>query len=119
LAEVLEYALVFLASTLVVSFSVGFYASYSSVVATAEDRAVFSSLVTVAMSSIEHGGSSVTISLSDATVACHGGVLSFTTRSYSAKASLPADCSFLDANITGTHTLTFSTSAGSVGMEVG
>jgi len=118
LAEILEYALVFLTSVLVVTFSFGVYSSYAGALAEAQYRAGFSSLTTVAMASIEHGDSSITLSLKNVTLSCHDGYFSFAAPSFSASTTLPAACDFAYVEVSGTHTFAFSSSGGSVDLEV-
>lgn len=109
MAEVIEYTLVVAASMVVVVFSLGFYASFSNGVAYSEERADFASITTVAMTSVEHGSSSVTLSFSGATVACVDGQISITSGSYNATAEIPTGCDFQTGVLYGTHTLAFAT----------
>lgn len=118
MAEILEYALVFLATSLVVAFSFGVYSSYSGALVEEQYRAGFSSLTTVALASIEHGESSVTLSLRNVTLSCHDGYFTFASPSFSASTTLPAACDFAYAVISGTHTFAFSSSGGSIDLEV-
>jgi hypothetical protein len=118
LAEILEYALVFMASALVVVFSFGMYSTYSSAVAESEYRVGFSSLVSVAMASVEHGGSAITLHLDNVTLECQAGHFNFVSPTYSASASLPAECNFKETRISGTRTFIFSDVGGSIGLEV-
>ena len=118
MAEILEYALVFLTTSLVIAFSFGIYSSYSGGLVEAQDRAGFSSLTTVALASIQHGDSSVTLSLGNVTLSCHGGQFSFESQSFSASTYLPAACDFAYAEVSGTHTFAFTSSQGSIELEV-
>jgi hypothetical protein len=118
LTEIIEYALVLLVSSLVVGFSFGAYSMYSGAITQSEARAGFSSIVTAAIESIDHGESSVTLPLANVTLACNHGVLVYTSSSYSANATLPADCDFSVQDVSGTHVLKFVTSSGFLSVQV-
>jgi hypothetical protein len=118
LTEIIEYALVLLVSSLVVGFSFGAYSMYSGAITQSEAHAGFSSILTVAMESIDHGEATVTLPLVNVTLTCHHGVLVYASHSYSANATLPADCDFGVQDISGTHTLTFATSSGILSIQV-
>ncbi len=111
MTEILEYALVFATSTIVVAFSLGFYSSYSNTITYSEERATFASVVTVAVTSIEHGGANVTLDFNQATLSCSGDELFFVSPSYSSSFALPAGCDIPSEALTGIHTLVFSTRA--------
>ncbi|HUI85819.1 MAG TPA: hypothetical protein VLY21_01520 [Nitrososphaerales archaeon] len=118
MAEILEYALVFLVSTLVASFSIGFYSTYTTAVAGSVQRADFSSLVGAAMAAVERGNSSVTLSLDDASVSCSAGLLSYASVSYQGNSTIPTGCNFTDDHVSGTRTLTFIATGGSLRLAV-
>lgn len=118
MAEVLEYALVFLTSSLIVGFSLGAYSAYYATLEHAQGGADFSSMVTVAMASIQHGTSAITLSLNNATVSCQSSDFVFSSSSYSATHYLPAGCNFRATNLTGTRTLTFRFMDGVISLVV-
>jgi len=118
LTEILEYALVFLVSALVASASVGFYSAYASALAGSRGVVDFSSLDSSALASIKQGVSSVTISVSNATIECYAGTLSLLSPTYNASANIPAGCSFQDDRLTGTHTFIFTSEDGQLGVVV-
>ncbi|HXW37265.1 MAG TPA: hypothetical protein VEJ36_05125 [Nitrososphaerales archaeon] len=118
MTEVIEYSLVVALSMVMVVFSLGFFGSYSSQISYSEDRADFASISTVAMTSLEHGSSSVTLGLSGAVVACVEGELTFTSPRYNGSASLPTDCDFRTGVLTGVYTLSFVSSGPGTQIEV-
>lgn len=118
MAELLEYALVVLTSTLVVGFSVVSYSGYTSSVDSAARRAALSSYVALAFGAVEHGGSSASLALDDASLSCDSGTLTFRSGSLTGGAMLPADCHFSYPGVTGTHKLTFVYSSGVLSLEV-
>lgn len=118
MAELLEYALVVLTSTLVVGFSVVSYSGYASSVDSAARRAALSSYVALAFGAVEHGRSSASLTLEDASLSCDSGSLVFRSGALMGGATLPAGCHFSYPDVTGTHTLTFVYSSGVLGLEV-
>jgi len=118
MVEVLEYSLVFLASSMLVGFSFAAAYSFQGVSRQIEDRAAFSSLTATAWGAIEHGDSSVTLGVVNSSVACTGGVLSFSSPYYSAVADIPAGCDFAFQRLDGQHIFGFASSGGWLELKV-
>lgn len=118
MAELVEYALVILASTLVVGFSVANYASYSSSIESSAQRATFSSYVTLALGAVERGESSASLTMENASLSCDSGTLAFSSPTLSGDARLPVECHFGYAGLTGTRRLTFVYSGGVLDLEM-
>jgi hypothetical protein len=114
MTEILEYALVFGISTLVIGFSLGIYSFFSNTLVYSEERATFSSIETVALNSMGQGRAAVTLDFNHATVSCSGDELSFSSPSYSSSFDFPSSCILPPQKLTGMHTLVFSSSANSV-----
>ncbi|MDV3277419.1 MAG: hypothetical protein LYZ69_03000 [Nitrososphaerales archaeon] len=119
MVEILEYALVVFASTLVISFSFVNYSAYSASIENATQRADYSSYLTLAYAAIERGSSSGALSLDHASLNCSSGRLEFDSPSFSAGSSLPVGCGFTYTRLIGPHILTFRYSNGYLGLEVG
>jgi len=109
MVEVLEYSLVLLASSLLIGFSISAASSFWGVSLETEDRAAFSGLAATAWGALEHGNSSVTLEVSNSSVYCVGGALTFSSPRYSAVADLPADCDFAYQQLDGQHLFSFAT----------
>lgn len=118
LAEIVEYALVLLASTSVVGFSITTYSAYTSSIAVATSRANYSSYLTLAYAAIERGNASATLTLDHTSLTCDAGRLGFGSKSLSAESILPVGCHFAYENLTGLRELTFVYSNGSLDLEM-
>jgi len=118
LVEVLEYALVVLASSILMFFSVGVYSGLASALGPAADEATFASVVALANGAIEHGSASARLDFGNASIACSSGTLTFATADYSQNSSLPVGCSFPPQRVDGVVQLTFEYSAGLLTLRV-
>jgi hypothetical protein len=119
MVEVLEYALVILASTMLAGFALAGASTYSGAVRAMEDRAALSGLSSAAMAAVEHGSAGVSLPLSNSTVGCSGGRLTLTSMYYSGSTLLPEGCGFRFSGLDGVKTFVFTSRGGEVGLEVG
>lgn len=118
MVEVLEYALVVLASSMLVFFSVEAYSGFTSALGPATDEATFASVLSLANAAVEHGSASATLYISNATIGCDSGTLTFASGRYSQNSSLPVDCSFAPQGVSGERHLAFSYSGSLLTLEV-
>jgi hypothetical protein len=118
LVEVLEYSLVFLAASMLAGFSLLAVSSYSSSAEGLEDRAAFSGLSSAAWFAVEHGNSSATLPVANASVACIGGRLTLSSQGYSGLTDLPVGCDFDFGHLDGPHVFSFESSRGWLELEV-
>lgn len=118
MAEIVEYALVVMVSSMLAAFAFGVYGGIASKVGPAEDEAAFASVVVLANAAIEHGSSSSSIVFNQATIGCGSGAITFSTPRYSGNSSLPVRCSFEPQRVSGTEQVTFDYSDGLLTLEV-
>jgi hypothetical protein len=118
LVEVLEYALVVVASSLLAFFSVGVYSGLASALGPASDEAAFASVVSLASAAVEHGSASATLTFSDAVIGCSAGVLTLSSGKYSQNSTLPTECSIPQIGLSGQRQLTFSFSGTLLTLQV-
>jgi hypothetical protein len=119
LVELLEYALVVLASTSIIAFSAFSYSSYTSSVELAAQRANYSSYVTLAYVAVERGNSSASLTLVDTSLTCDAGRLGFSSAVLSDDSMLPVLCHFAYLNLAGSHELKFVYRNGFLALELG
>jgi hypothetical protein len=108
MAEILEYSLVFMVSTLFVTGSVATYNSFSSWASELQFHEAFSAISGLANQALSNGTSRGTMNLPPSTVQCYGGSLTFQTKSFSATQNFPATCSFSVNLEAGVHILAFT-----------
>lgn len=118
MAEVLEYALVVLASSALMLFSVGVYSGLTSAIGPARDEAAFSSVVALADAAIEHGSASARLDFSGS-IGCNAGAITLAAAGYSKSSPVPVDCSFPPQVVSGPALLTFEYSGGTLTLRVG
>ena len=119
MVEVLEYALVVLASSILMFFSVGVYSGLASALGPATDEATFASVVALANGAIEHGSASARLYFDNASIGCNSGTLTFATAKYSQNSSLTVNCSFPPQEVNGATQLTFECSGDLLAIRVG
>ncbi len=118
MAEILEYCLVVLVSSLFLAGSVATYGSYSAFVSEAQFRAASSTVSALAMEAQDNGSSRSAVALPPSTISCSGGVLEFASGSRVAVQDLSVPCSFRVSVAGGTHELAFSRNGSSLELEV-
>ncbi len=118
MVEVLEYSLVFLASSLLIGFSVIAVGSFSNYSLGVENRAALSSLNSVAMEAVEQGSSNLTVAVAAARVLCAGGNLTLSSPYYSGSVYLPVGCHFDFSDLEGRRAFSFVSGGGQLSLEV-
>jgi hypothetical protein len=118
MAEILEYTLVFMVSTLFVTGSVATYNSFSSWASELQFHEAFSAIVGLAAQALTNGTSRGTMNLPYSTIQCFGGSLTFETKSFSATQNFAAGCNFLVNLGTGTHTMAFAGGSSLLSLSV-
>ena len=107
MAEITEYTLAALVSTLLIGGSALTYSTFVKYEASSEAAASLAALVGLAYQALEQGYSNSTIFLPTSTVSCAGSVLSLAYANSTLSSTLPAECSF-DLSIPGgEHTVAF------------
>jgi hypothetical protein len=118
MVEVLEYSLVFLASSMLVGFSIAAASSFGGVSREVEDRAVFSGLTATAWEAVEHGNSSIALTTTNSSLNCQSGRLTFTSQNYSGVTDLPVGCEFGYPKLDGRHLFDFASAGGWLELTV-
>jgi len=118
MAEILEYTLVFMVSTLFVSGSLATYNTFSSWASGLQFHEAFSVISGLATQALSNGSSRATISLPASTIQCHDGSLSLSSQSISSSQSFPTNCNFSFALEGGAHTLTFTEESAQLSLAV-
>jgi hypothetical protein len=118
MVELVEYAVAFMASTLLVGGSVVVYNSFTSYEAGLQLRGTFSAVAGVAESALLNGSARSTVPLPETTIGCEGGTFYVSVGSGTISQTIAAGCDFQARVTAGTHLLSFSTSAGKLELEV-
>jgi len=116
--EVLEYSMVFLASSMLVGFSIAAASSFGAVSSGVEDRAIFSSLTATAWEAVEHGNASIALTVTNSSVSCEGGRLSLSSSNFSEATGLPVGCDFGYSKLGGRHLFAFTSVGGWLELAV-
>ncbi|MDE1858414.1 MAG: hypothetical protein KGI26_05055 [Thaumarchaeota archaeon] len=108
MAELLEYCLVFLVSTLLVAGSVATYDSFSGFVTGLKFRLASTSIAGLASEAVAQGRAAAALAVPASSVSCQGGVLTYTSGGMTRQQSVGAACDFAVNVPGGTHTFGFS-----------
>ncbi len=119
MAELLEYSIAVMVSTLFVVASVTVYSSFTSFEAGLQLRAAFQSLSGLASQALEDGSAKATISVPGSTLTCVGGTLELSTGGSTMTQKLPVGCDFSVGVPAGTRTFAFSVADGLLHVSVG
>lgn len=107
MVELFEYTLVVLVSTLLVGSALATYDAFIGLESKVEGKAAFEALVELASRASSNGTSQSTLALPSGTIACNGGVLSFSSQGSSESESIPEGCSFSKKVSAGAHLTRF------------
>jgi uncharacterized protein (UPF0333 family) len=118
LSQVIEYALVVLASTLFVGGSAATLMAYQSFEAKAQTGAAFSTLSTLAEQAAENGSSQAVLFLPDSTITCRGSIMDMTSSDVTATHDLPVSCDFSKQISEGVHRVEFLSQSSSLMLQV-
>lgn len=118
MVETLEYLLVFGVTIALAGFSVAFFSSSLPVLHQSQASAEFDELTGAASSAALEGTAEVTLPLSDGSLACSGGVMSFSTGGLSYSSSIGYPCSFSYPDLSCVCSLVFSLNSTGVALEV-
>jgi hypothetical protein len=118
MAEILEYTIVVMVSTLFVAGSVLVYDDYSSFESGLSSQVTLDAVSVLASRAIVNGSAAAAMSLPPTTLSCRDSVLSLKVGSSTLNESIPLGCNFTVAVPEGTHTVEFRTSASLLGVWV-
>lgn len=94
MAELLEYALVFLVSMLFVAGSVATYDAFSAFASGAEFKLASTSVLRLANEAIADGNATGAVTVPASTLSCEQGTLSFSSGNQTEDAGVAASCDF-------------------------
>ena len=117
LAEILEYTLVVLVSSLMAGFSFEAFGGFASASSNAADQAAYVTVVTLARTAVEQGTATGTVSVPGATIGCSGGAVGLSAAGFTRSSPLGVSCGFADQVVGGTVQLTFRYAFGSLTLE--
>ena len=118
MAQIAEYSLVVLVSTLFVGASVATYDAYARFESASEAGASFSALLDLASQAIENGSARATILLPPSMISCNGGVFSVSSRGSVLNQTIPVDCNFTVEATSGFHTVRFYDVSSTLSLQV-
>jgi hypothetical protein len=118
LAEITEYTLAVLVSTLLVGGSAVAYSAFARFEASSEVDASLSALVGLANDAVVNGHSSSTLLLPSSTLTCEHRVLTITSGNDTASSPIGGDCDFVMGISGGTHTISFDGRPSGLSLEV-
>lgn len=107
MAEILEYCLVFLVSTLFVAGSVATYGSFSGFASGLQFRAASTSIARLANEAVSDGSATGSVSVPASTLRCEGGVLVISSGSMADQQGIRANCDFALEVAGGVHSFGF------------
>jgi len=118
MVELVEYAVAFMASTLLVGGSVVLYNSFTSYEVGLQLRGTLSAVAGVAQSALLNGNARSTVLLPESTIGCEQGTLSVSVGSGTISQAIAAGCDFQARVSAGTHLLTFNATSGTLELAV-
>jgi len=118
MVELVEYAVAFMVSTLLVGGSVIVYDSFTSYEAGLQLRGTFSEVVGVAESALLNGSAESMVPLPESTIGCDGGTFYVSVGSSAISQTIAAGCDFQARVSAGTHLILFSASSGKLDLAV-
>lgn len=107
MVELLEYALVVMASTLLVAGSVVVYDGFTAFESGLSLRATFDGVSGLAAEAMANGSATATMTVPSSTIGCHGGTLDVAAGGSALEESIPLGCAFAVPVSAGVHTLEF------------
>jgi hypothetical protein len=118
MVELVEYAVAFMASMLLVGGSVAVYNSFTSYEAELQLRGTFSLVAGGAESALLNGNAKLAVSLPESTIGCEAGTFYVSAGPGTISQSIAAGCDFQTRVSAGTHLLSFSTTSGKLELGV-
>lgn len=118
MAELVEYSLVVMVSTLFITGSVATYVSLSSFESGIQLRETFASVSGLALQAMENGSARAALTSPQSAIRCANGFLSVSMGDSTEGQSLPIGCDFGFQLSGGTHLLRFSEQASQLDLSV-
>jgi hypothetical protein len=118
MVELVEYAIAFMASMLLVGGSVAVYNSFTSYEAELQLKGTFSVIAGGVESALLNGNAKLTVPLPESTIGCDAGTFYVSVGSGTISQSIAAGCNFQTRVSAGTHLLSFTTTSGKLELAV-
>jgi uncharacterized protein (UPF0333 family) len=118
MVELVEYALVVMASTLLVAGSAVVYSSFESYEQGLQLRGTFSDVAGVVETALQNGSATSTLSMPASVIGCEQGNLYVSVGPGSISQEIPARCEFVVSVGAGTHIVSFRTVSGQLALAV-
>jgi hypothetical protein len=118
MVELTEYALAFMASTLLVTGSVVIYNSFTSYESGLQLRGALAAVAGVAESALQNGSARSMLPLPASTIGCERGTLYVSVGSGSISQGIDAGCDFRVTIGAGTHLVSFNVQSGQLDLAV-
>jgi len=118
MVELVEYAVAFMASTLLVGGSVIVYNSFTSYEVGLQLKGAFSAVAEVAESALLNGNAQSTVNLPESTIGCEQGTLYVSVGSGTISQYVPVWCHFQARVSAGPHLLSFNATSTTLEMAV-
>ncbi len=119
MAEIFEYFLVVMASSLFVVGSVATYGSFATFESQLQFRADAASVSGLVFEAIRNGTSSAALSFPASTISCESGNLVLASGSQTSETTLPLGCDFRMSLSPGQHTIAFAATSSYLSLRVG
>jgi hypothetical protein len=118
MAEIVEYCLVVMVSTLFVAGAVVAYSSFASFEAGIQLRAESASVSALVSQAAQNGSARASLSLPASVISCAPGALTIASSSGTVTLTPPTTCGFEVSLAGGLHTLRFSTNSSKLSLSV-
>jgi len=118
MVELVEYAVAFAASMLLVGGSVVVYDSFTTYETGLQLRGTFSAVADVAESALQNGTARSTVLLPESTIGCEQGTFYVSVGSGTISQTIAAGCDFVARVSAGEHLLSFNATAGKLELAV-
>jgi len=118
MSEITEYALVVMASMLLVSGSVEVYNSFSGMESRLQLGGTYVTISGLAYRAVATGTANATIAIPSSTISCENSALTLSFGSLGIARSVPVSCDFVDSVAAGEHSLAFTVSSGELKLVV-
>lgn len=118
MAEILEYSLVVLVSTMFVAGSVLSFGAFGSFETGVSAKNEYSALSVLAQEAAGGGSSRAVLSLPRSVVSCQGGVMTVESGTYSQKGGIGSPCNFAVSVEAGSHVVVFAEGRAGLNLSV-
>jgi len=118
MAEIVEYVLAVMASTLLLTGSVFVYNSFASYESALQLRGAFSAVAQVVDGALVNGRATSALPLPESTIGCEESTFYVSVGAGAISQAIPAQCDFQARISAGTHLVSFTTVSGQLNITV-